>query len=278
MIDLHTHSTISDGTEPPEVVIANAAAIGLTAIALTDHDTLEHLPAAQAAADTHGIRLIPGCEISCTSGGPGELHVLAYFIEPGGPLDDYMHQLQAARNARMAATVERLNELGLDITIDEVTAIAGHGVVGRPHIALALMEHGYVNSVDEAFERYLGNGKPAFVKIERLDAAAAFDLIHASGGIAVIAHPYSLRLGHASLDAFIGELTAAGLDGLECEYSRYSRADRDRLLELADRHGLVPTGGSDYHGAIKPDIALGTGTGDLAVPDAFLDALDARRP
>lgn len=277
MIDLHAHSTISDGTDPPAEVVAKAAATGLTALALTDHDTLEHVPLARAAGLAHDVRVIPGCELSCTSRAPGGLHVLVYFVEPGCALDAALVGLQASRDVRNAAIVERLGTLGLPITLEEVEAVAGEGVVGRPHIAVVMIEHGYVDSVEQAFAQYLANGKPAYVERERLDAPSAFELAHASGGLAVVAHPHSLRLDDAELDVFIGELTAAGLDGLECEYSRYSRPERDALHKLAARHGLAPTGGSDYHGTIKPDIELGTGTGDLAVPDALLEGLDARR-
>jgi hypothetical protein len=278
MIDLHAHSSISDGTEPPAAVIGHAIAAGLHAFALTDHDTLEQVPAARAAAEAGGLRFIPGCELSCTAVVPGSLHLLAYFVEPGCVLDDHLGRLQTARTERNARMIERLSELGLPVTTDAVLAIAGDGVVGRPHIALAMIEQGYVDDVSTAFERYLGQGRPAYVERERLDVAQSIDLIHASGGVAVVAHPYSLRLSAEELDHYLGELRAIGLDGLECEYASYDRSERDRLLALAARHSLAPTGGSDYHGAIKPGLRVGEGRGDLRVPDDFLTALEARRP
>ena len=278
MIDLHAHSAISDGTEAPAVVVGHAVDAGLHAFALTDHDTLEHVPAAQAAAAAAGLRFIPGCELSCDAKVPGALHLLVYFVEPGCALDAQLGALQAAREQRNAAMVERLAELGVPIDLDEVLAVAGDGVVGRPHIATVMIDHGYVTSVQDAFDRYLGQGRPAYVERTRLDVGDAIALAHASGGVAVVAHPHSLHLRDQQLDRYLGELVEAGLDGLECEYPSYDRGERDRLLELAARHGLAPTGGSDYHGAIKPGLRVGTGNGDLAVPDVFLEALEARRP
>lgn len=278
MIDLHTHSSISDGTEPPAGVVTHAAAAGLHAIALTDHDTLEHVAAARAAAADLGIECIPGCELSCDADVPGALHLLAYFVEPGCPLDGQLGALRASRETRNARMVERLQELGVAIDLDEVLAIAGEGVVGRPHIAMVMVEHGYVADISDAFRQYLGKGRSAYVERDRLDVATAIELTHASGGVAVVAHPHSLGLEDAALDRYLAELAMAGLDGLECEYATYDRATRDRFLALADRHGLVPTGGSDYHGANKPGLAVGTGAGDLTVPDLFLAALAARRP
>jgi predicted metal-dependent phosphoesterase TrpH len=278
MIDLHAHSAISDGTESPAVVVGHAVAAGLHAFALTDHDTLEHVPAAQAAAVAAGLRFIPGCEISCDAKVPGALHLLVYFVEPGCALDGRLGALQAARETRNAAMVERLAELGMPIELDEVLKVAGDGVVGRPHLATVLIEHGYVTSVQEAFDRYLGQGRPAYVERERLEVREAIAVAHASGGVAVVAHPHSLHLRDPQLDRYLAELAETGLDGLECEYPSYDRAQRDRLLALADRHGLAPTGGSDYHGAIKPGLHVGVGSGDLAVPDVFLLGLEARRP
>lgn len=280
MIDLHAHSSISDGTEPPEVVVGHAAAAGLHAFALTDHDTLDHVPTARAAAEAHGLRFVPGCELSCETPDwvPGGLHLLVYFVEPGCPLDDRLGALRDARNVRNARIVERLNELGYPITLAEVELVAGEGVVGRPHIARVLVDRGHVTSIEEAFNQLLGTGKPAYVERDRLDAPTAIELAHASGGVTSVAHPYSMHLAPDDLDRFIGELRASGLDGLECEYARYDRSGRDALLALADRHDLAPTGGSDYHGAMKPGLSVGTGEGDLTVPDLFLTALEARRP
>jgi predicted metal-dependent phosphoesterase TrpH len=281
VIDLHSHSTVSDGTDSPAEVVALGAAAGLAALALTDHDTLDHLPQARAAADARGLRLVPGCEISCELDGraPGSMHLLVYFVdEAPGPLRDRMGGLQAGRAERNDQILESLRTHGIDITHDEVLAQAGPGSVGRPHIARVLMEKGYVGSIQEAFDRWLAKGKPAYFERVRLRPEESIELAHASGGVTVVAHPGSLDLEPGLLDELVGVLAAAGLDGLECEYGRYTPEERAAYAELAARHGLAATGGSDYHGENKPDLQIGVGRGDLAVPDELLEELEAHRP
>jgi len=282
LIDLHTHSTISDGTDAPRRVVELAAAAGVTAVALTDHDTLEHLPEARAAADDVGVRLVPGCEISCEVAGraPGTMHLLVYFIDDApGPLHDRLGELIDGRDNRNNRIIEALRADGVDITIDDVLAVAGDGSVGRPHVARVLMEQGYVSSIQEAFDRWLAKGRPAYVERVRLTPETAIELARASGAVTVLAHPRSLDLdGPEALEGFIAALASVGLDGVECLYGRYEPAERDELTALAQRHGLAVTGGSDYHGLNKPDLSVGTGRGDLAVPDRLLDELEARRP
>lgn len=281
MIDLHSHSTASDGTDSPAEVVRLAADVGLHALALSDHDTLEQLPEARAAAAAHGVRLVPACEISCELAGraPGSLHLLVYFVDDGpGPLQDRLGTLQAARHARNAQIVATLRRQGVDITVDDVLAEAGSGSVGRPHIARALLRRGAVGSIQEAFDLWLAKGRPAYFERERLDPEESIALAHASGGVTSVAHPATLGLGGGALDELVGELAAAGLDALECEYGRYVSEQRVALRDLALRHGLAVTGGSDYHGENKPGLALGVGEGDLAVPDELLAALEARRP
>lgn len=281
MIDLHSHSTMSDGTDPPTRVVELAASSGLSALALTDHDTLDHLPQARDAAGAHGLRLVPGCEISCELAGraPGSMHLLVFFVEDApGELPDRLRELQAARDERNVQIVETLNAHGVPITLEAVHAQAGPGSVGRPHIARVLMEHGHVASIQEAFDVWLAKGRPAYFERDRLSPEDAIELTHASGGVGAIAHPMSLGLADGALDEFIGKLASAGLDGLECEYGAYLAEERGPLHELAARHRLAATGGSDYHGENKPGLSVGTGRGDLQVPDEYLDELDARRP
>ena len=281
MIDLHTHSTISDGTDSPAEVVALGAGAGLAALALTDHDTLDHLPEARAAADARGLRLVPGCEISCELDGraPGSMHLLVYFVdEAPGPLRDRMGGLQAGRVERNDQILESLRSHGIGITHDEVLAKAGPGSVGRPHIARVLMEKGYVGSIQEAFDRWLAKGKPAYFERVRLRPEESIELAHASGGVTVVAHPGSLDLDPGPLAELVAALAAAGLDGLECEYGRYTPEERTAYAELAARHGLAVTGGSDYHGENKPDLRVGVGRGDLAVPDELLEELETHRP
>ena len=278
MIDLHTHSTASDGSDPPASLVAMAAACGLHAVALTDHDTVEGLGEAGAAAAGTGVRLVQGCELSCEVGS-ATMHLLVYFLadEPG-PLQDRLGALQASRADRNRRIAQVLQGHGLDITLDEILAEAGNGSVGRPHVAGVLLRKGYVSSVQEAFDQWLAKGRPAYLDRERLLPAEAIRLAHASGAVAVLAHPTSLGYDGPALEQFVAGLAADGLDGMECEYGRYPPELRVTLRAMADRLGLAVTGGSDYHGRYKPDIALGSGLGDLAVADDLLDALEARRP
>lgn len=278
MIDLHAHSTASDGSDSPAALMALAARRELAAVALTDHDTVQGFGEARAAADKLGVRLVQGCELSCEVGS-ATMHLLVYFLSDGpGPLQDRLAGLQAARADRNRRIVDVLQAHGLDVTLDEILTEAGGGSVGRPHVAGVLLRKGYVDSVQDAFDRWLGNGKPAYLDRERLLPAEAIALAHASGAVAVLAHPTSLGYEAAELEQFVAGLAADGLDGIECEYGRYSPETRARLRTLAGRHGLAVTGGSDYHGRYKPDLALGTGLGDLQVPDDLLDALEERRP
>ncbi|HEX7521005.1 MAG TPA: PHP domain-containing protein [Acidimicrobiia bacterium] len=279
MIDLHSHSTVSDGTDPPAAIIAMAVDRALTAIALTDHDTLEHIAPARAAADELEIRLVPATEISCALDGraPGTLHLLVYFLDdPDSPLGARLGALQTARQSRNVLIVEALRDNGVDITLDEVLAKGGTGTVGRPHIAQVLMDKGAVSSIQEAFDVWLAKGRPGYHERERLGPEVATGLAHESGAVTVVAHPLSLGLDTTELDRFVAELAEAGLDGLECEYGRYTPEERGALSALAARHGLAPTGGSDYHGDNKPDLQIGIGQGDLAVPDDLLENLESR--
>jgi predicted metal-dependent phosphoesterase TrpH len=277
MIDLHTHSTASDGSEPPAAIPVLAAAAGCSAVALTDHDRLDGLPEAEAAAAQAGIRLVPGCEISCAH--TGTLHLLVYFVTPGeGPLQDELVRLQEVRDERNRAMVDQLRSLGLPISYPELQAEAGGVGAGRPHAAALLVAKGAAASIQDAFDRFLAKGRPGYVEKQRLDASDALGLARQSGGVAVLAHPLSLGLDPAGLERSVGELAALGLSGLEAVYGRYSPEERRALVEMAGRHGLVATGGSDFHGAYKPDLSVGTGTGDLDVPDEALARLEERRP
>ena len=278
MIDLHCHSTCSDGSETPARVVEMAAAAGCSSVALTDHDGLEGIDAARRRAAELAIGFVPGCEVSCAFS-PGTMHVLCYFVEPGeGPLQDELARLRDDRVNRNERLVERLQAIGLPITFDEVRAEAGGTTIGRPHFAAVLVRNGAATSIQDAFDQYLAKGKPGYVAKARIDAAQAIGAAARSAAVPVLAHPLSLGLEPAELDRHVGELAALGLAGMECYYGRYSPEDRAGLVELAGRHGLVATGGSDYHGTFKPDLEVGTGTGDLDVPDGALDELELRRP
>jgi 3',5'-nucleoside bisphosphate phosphatase len=287
VIDLHTHSNVSDGSEPPGRIPELAARAGCRAVALTDHDSLAGLAAASAVAAKVGVELVPGCEVSCRKpvapgGGKvsGSVHVLCYFVEEGdGPLQDELRGLRADRRARNAALVDRLAELGVPVPWEEVVAEAGgEEGVGRPHFARVLVRHGAAEDVSDAFDRWLADDRPAYVPKARLGADDVARLARGSGGVAVLAHPLSLGLAPGALVEVVVELAEAGLTGVEAFYGSYSPDERRMLVDVAERAGLVATGGSDFHGTFKPDLSVGTGRGDLAVPDGVLDALADRRP
>jgi len=277
-VDLHTHSRASDGSDPPERVIELAAERRLTAIALMDHDTLAGIPAARQAAERFGIPLIPGVELSVVWP-TGTMHMLAYFLEPGpGPLQDRLEALQDGRVIRNIGIVGALNDLGIDITIEEVEEESGGNSIGRPHIAAILVRKGAAHSMADAFDRYLADGRPAYLPRLRLEAAEAVELTKASGGVAVVAHPHTVA-GHSrgfteAFEAF----KAIGVSGIECHYSEYAPDIRTRLAAIAADFGLIATGGSDYHGTYKPGLELGIGRGDLSVPDEAYEALLSARP
>ncbi len=274
-VDLHLHSSVSDGTNSPGEVVRLAADAGLSALALTDHDTLAGIPEAAATADRLGIRLVAGTELS-VNWPTGTMHMLVYFLSPGpGPLQDRLDGLVSARTTRNHQILERLADLGMVIEHDAVVAEAGGGVVGRPHIAALMVERGYVDTIAAAFDRWLGSGRPAYVPRRRLDAVEAIDLARRSGGLPVIAHPHTLGAGAADYGEAFATLAAAGLAGIEAHYSEYAPELRTHLARLASSLGLIATGGSDYHGRYKPGLAVGVGLGDLCVTDDVLDALDA---
>ncbi len=276
-IDLHTHSTASDGTDSPSELIQSARDLGLTAIALTDHDTLSGIEEARSAAADAGVRLIPGTELSVDHDGR-KVHLLVYFLEPeDGPLQDRLAELRAGRHERNSEMVAILRGLGYDISEADVAAHAGGESVGRPHIADALVTMGVVSSRAEAFDGLLGDGGAAYVERRRLTAAEAITLANASGAVTSVAHPYTIDANSDSYPALFAQLRDLGLTGLEAYYPEHSPDLRDHLATLAAGLGLVATGGSDYHGGGKPGLDIGIGFGDLVVPDTVVTALEERR-
>jgi len=273
-VDLHCHSTASDGTFAPEDVVRLAKRSNLVGLALTDHDTIAGLPAAAAEAKTLGLLFLPGIEISCTYPQPGTMHLLGYGIDPDSPvLRDMTRGLIEARDNRNPRIVARLNELGVAITMADVEAEANGGVVGRPHIAAVLVRKGYVSAIKHAFDKYLGQGANAYFDKERLAPRRAIELIKQSGGLVVLAHPVQLRTENdAQLQRAIKDLVDMGLDGLEVIHSDHDAALVEKYIRLADRYHLLKTGGSDFHGQNKKDIQLGTANG-RRIPRQFLDHL-----
>jgi hypothetical protein len=273
-IDLHTHSTASDGSDTPSQLVRRAAEIGLTAVALTDHDTLEGIEEATAAAALTAVRLIPGVELSL-EWSQGGMHLIVLFLGPGrGPLRDRLASLQVGRDERNQKMVELLNSLGVSIEYEEVLTEAGGGSVGRPHIAAVMARHGHVDDIAAAFDMWLGKGKPAYVGRRRLLPEEAIGLARMEGAVPILAHPHTMGIDTAEdMATTLRRLRAAGLIGLECHYPLYSPAERLEYVELARRFDLVPSGGSDYHGRYKVGIDLGFGKGDLIVPDSVLEEL-----
>ena len=248
--DLHTHSSVSDGTEPPAVVIRRGAEAGLDVIALTDHDTLAGQREAAAALPT-GMILLPGAELSCRIEGHS-VHLLAYLFDPeNDELVGEMAEIRESRLFRARAMVDKLTRLGVPVTWEQVSAISGGGVVGRPHIARAMIDAGVVDSVEEAFTPdWLGPGGPAYVSRYALDPARAIRLVGAAGGVTVLAHPRGVSRGWQVPDDVIADLARAGLTGVEVNHPQQDDRERSRLTELARTLGLVTSGGSDDHGAL----------------------------
>jgi hypothetical protein len=258
--DLHCHTTFSDGSLTPTQLVARAVQRGLEVMALTDHDCTDGLPEALEAASRYpGFLLIPGIELS-TDVPQNEVHVLGYFIDWQSPtFQERLSHLRLSRLNRGEAMVGKLRGLGIDLSWERVQEIAGDGAVGRPHIALAMIESGHIKTLDEAFEKYLGRNGPAYVEREKMTPAEAVELITGVGGLPVLAHPGQLQ----DLDRFLEELKEAGLLGMEVYYQDYGPGDVERLLAAARRQDLLPLGGSDYHG-------LGTARerdlGDIPLP------------
>ena len=268
-IDLHTHSSASDGTDPPAEVMARARARGLDVVALTDHDTVAGHDAARAALPP-GLTLVPGMELSCTLGGQS-LHLLAYLFDPAyPPLAEAVASIRDDRIRRARVMVDKLAALGTGVTWAQVAAIAGDGVVGRPHIARALADTGTISAPADAFtDEWIGDGGRAYEDKYALEPGAAIALVRAAGGVSVLAHPRSG--GYEVANDVIVAMAAAGLTGLEVDHPDHEPRDRERLRELAGRLGLLVTGSSDYHGRNKV-VRLGAET---TAPDMF-EALTAQ--
>ena len=265
-VDLHSHSTASDGSRPPRAVVAAARAAGLSAIALTDHDTMAGVDEATDAGRQLGVRVVPGVELSAIDG-EREVHVLGLHIERAAALETMLSEFRESRHVRAEHIVAKLNALAIPITFDAVLAQAAGGAIGRPHIARALIAEGWARDSRDAFDRYLGAGKPAYVPKQRLSVAEAIALIHAESGIAVLAHP-SDNERRELVERFV----ALGLDGLEVRHPGHSAEDVARLGALVDFFRLVPSGGSDWHGAAEGSRTLGV----MRVPGSWLDRQDAR--
>jgi predicted metal-dependent phosphoesterase TrpH len=265
-VDLHTHSTASDGTLPPEAVVEAAARCGLAALALTDHDTIDGVSVARAAGERLGIRIITGVELSAFHE-EHEVHVLALHLTQLEALEKRLGELRTLRHTRAEKIVDKLNALGIPLTLDEVLQQSNGGAVGRPHVARALIARGVVHDFRDAFMRYLGGNGSAFVAKERLSIEDAIAIAHEAGALAIWAHP-----GDGGRREKLEPLVAAGLDGVEVKHPSHSGEDVKRLQALADFFGLVPSGGSDWHGASDGPRRLGI----MNVPIQWLERQDEK--
>ncbi len=275
-VDLHTHSTASDGSFSPKELVNLAKEIDLLALALTDHDTIDGLAEAEAEAKSVGLAFVPGIEISVKFEGPGHFHLLGYFIDyQENILTKTLVKLKEARASRNQKMIAKLKELGVPITWEEVLAVSGGGEIGRPHIAKVLVDKGIVKDTDEAFSRYLAKGAAAYVPKARLDPEEAIELIHEAKGLTSLAHPYYLKLSNEELEKYVAYLKQKGLDAIEAYYTDHSPEYTAFCLELARKYNLLVTGGSDFHGANKPEIKLGVGKGSLFVPEEVYFRLKA---
>ncbi|MDQ2086662.1 PHP domain-containing protein [Herbivorax sp. ANBcel31] len=274
LIDLHTHSVVSDGTMTPSELVRHGKEVGLSAMALTDHDTIDGIEEALREAEKVEIEVVAGVEISVEFNHLSEMHLLGYFFKGShNNLKPLLEKLKVSREERNPKMVKKLNQLGFDISLDEVKMEAKGKVVARPHIASVLLKKGYIKSIKEAFDKYISTGRPAYVKKERLLPKEAIKEIARCGGIPILAHPIYLNLKLDKLDELLYELKKFGLKGIEAYYPDNTQYDTENFLKLAVKHNLIPTGGSDFHGDFKPDIKLGTGKGNLNVPFESLERI-----
>ncbi len=270
-VDLHTHSTASDGSVAPKELVAMAARQGLSAIAVTDHDTLSGIDEALEAAEHFGIEVIPGVEISCVWQ-EKELHMLGFYIDHKNPaLNRFLAEAVEKRAERNRSMLAAFQADGFDLTMEDLTCGYPETTITRAHFARALLSHGYVSSIDQAFKKYLNPGRPYYRDREKVSPEESIAAIRAAGGFPVLAHPCQYKLGWAKTEELIALLKEAGLRGLECFHSSNNQEESRKLRSLAMKYGLAPTGGSDFHGKAKPDIELGKGRGRLIVPALYLD-------
>ena len=269
-IDLHTHSTASDGKLRPSEVVHLAQQLGIATIALTDHDTTDGLAQAQQAGRELGVQVIAGVEIN-SEGEHGDAHILGYFVDPTEPrLQEQLEAIRDARVGRARAMLKKLAAMGMPLEWGRVMAMAGDAAsIARPHIARAMIEAGYVATMQEAFDQYISNNGPAYVNRLRMAMSEAVGFIHRAGGVAVMAHPAESRLVH-----LIPRLVKAGLDGIEVYYPKHTPEQQSELLALARRYNLVTTGGSDFHAL--DDRSHGQ-IGGVEVPPGTVEKLRARR-
>lgn len=273
LIDLHNHTTASDGTLSPEETVAYAAGKGLSAIAITDHDTASGAVQAVSCAEKFGVEVIPGIEISADYMGYG-IHILGYFIDPlSASLKAVLDWIVSDRERRNGEIMELMRADGIEVTPETMARRFPGAVIGRPHFAALLADKGLCANVQEGFEKYLDKGKRYYKRRNFLPLDSAFKAIREAGGKAVFAHPLQYGMDMQALEALTGRLKDEGCVGMECLYSGYTARESEYLMSLAKHFGMCVTGGSDFHGSRKPNIDMGSGTGDLRVPYELLEIL-----
>ncbi len=277
-IDLHIHTTASDGTDLPAEAVRKAAALGLAAMSVTDHDTVDGVGPALAAGKELGIEVVPGIEVS-SDYRDNNVHILGYFIDPAAKaLEEVILWVQREREIRNRRIVKMFQDDGFDLSLEELEANYPHAVLGRPHMAEMLTRKGYVSSIKEAFDLYLGEDRPYFLPKQRISIARAVEVILASGGVPVLAHPFQYHYPLREVEEMIEYTRSLGIRAIECYYSLHSPEEQAWLLGRAEALGLGVSGGSDYHGTRKPHIAIGSGTGWMEVPYSVLEGLRALTP
>ncbi|MDA8425711.1 MAG: PHP domain-containing protein [Treponema sp.] len=277
MIDLHSHSTASDGSYAPAELVALAAEIGLSALALTDHDTVAGIPAAEAAARERGLRLVRGVELEIAFE-PGEFHLLGLGLERlDGELGAALVGLGRAREDRNERILSRLSDAGISVDMDELRELAGGGRIGRPHIAGMLVRSKAVRTRQEAFDRYLGKGRPFYVAKDCLELGEAMRMIREARGRVIVAHPLSLFVSWGRLASIMDEWKELGIDGIEAYHPAAKIGQCRRLERMGRERGFRISAGSDFHGAIRPDRKLGRTAGNLQIQDSYLEELGLAR-
>lgn len=279
IVDLHAHSTASDGTYTPAEVAELAQKIGLSAIALTDHDTIDGLSEFQMTGKKLGIETIAGIEFAALweNAHRPEIHIVGLGFDPYHPaLQNQMKKIKKSREIRNQKMCEKLSSIGLHITLEEVSANAGGNIITRAHFANVLLQKGYIAKKEDAFTRYISPGLPGYVEREFLTPALCIQTIKEAGGAAILAHPTLYGLSAEQIETLCTELISYGLDGIECRYSTYSPAETKMITEIAEKLRLLPSGGSDFHGKNKPNIHLGSGKSNLAIPYEFWKELKKR--
>ena len=270
VIDLHTHSTCSDGSMSPRELVRHAAEKGISAIALSDHDSVAGVKDAMDEGKKVGVEVVPAIEFSVQS--ETETHILGYYIDIDHPLlKEALEGVMDARNRRTLNTCQKLNDLGFNVTMEEAYAIAPSGLIGRAHFARIMMEKGYISSVKEGFDKWLGVGKPAYDGSQALTARQAVELIKNIGGYSYVAHPHLIRISDDELRAFLTDLKKYGLCGIEGYYNEYTPEMQEKFQSMAKELGLKISGGTDFHAKMKPHIEIGIGQGNMKIPYSVLE-------